>query len=403
MAPHRACRPLQNIVVPKEPSSVSTGENSNCVAEQSTNVVERLARATANLVSIHSVNTGFAASHPVPQSSTPAKRQAAVGRTHPIAAPISSLPPSSFPSSSTCERFPDVNADAADEGSSNYASLSADDPFGFLAVERKLKVQRADAAPLHSRTGEASDSSASDDGDVEISRNDGTEEAFAYAFPTPPPARLRLGDTSFSTERDATPTAAQDRSLLVTPKRRIRKRKPAASPSSNSLNLSSLPSTPSPSKPSRNTLHSLQQKNEKDDDRLPLADKIDQPAKSKGKGRPKKAKATTNDAKEELNVMAISRELEALLPRRPVKKILPVRAKGRKADGAETENKAQKALVSKGKGKRNVKPASKRDVKDEGEIFSLDSEEAETQRNARIEYFKKLEGFEVEKENVYLV
>jgi len=98
--------------------------------------------------------------------------------------------------------------------------------------------------------------------------------------------------------------------------------------------------------------------------------------------------------------MEIARNLEALLPRRP-KKRAQIAGKGRKPGKTVKVHEDDGATK-----KRNGKEATRRKRIEETEGSDLDEGEEEKrvrERQARIDYFKKLDRYEVQREDVYVV
>jgi len=127
-------------------------------------------------------------------------------------------------------------------------------------------------------------------------------------------------------------------------------------------------------------------------------------AKEKRKGG---ARRTVKPTKTEvdMNPMEIARDLEALLPRRPKSKVIASRGRGTKVsvklDDSDEGNKKQKGQkVYQRRVQPSVKGKGKRET--EGSDGSEDEEEMR-RRQARIDYFKKLDGYEVQKEDIYIV
>ncbi|KAJ7647782.1 hypothetical protein FB45DRAFT_998726 [Roridomyces roridus] len=241
----------------------------------------------------------------------------------------SSLPPSSPPVySSSSNDVPLLNsedevAQEIEEPRYNPSEFASDDedaenrpptptlsdPFGFFAVERKLKAARAAAPPPVPRPSRATDDKQRDDGRIMPST----------------PHKPRLG------KRDADPSPA----------------------------TTSLASSPSPVK---------------DRTRDSLVEEDDSPPKRK-KARPS-----------------------------PVM-TLPVRRSARTRSKAASKEK-DKAVEPKPK-KRARKAPTKRvpKVKKEEEDVEedYDNDKYETERQARLEYFKKLDDYSFEKEDVFVV
>jgi hypothetical protein len=317
---------------------------------------------------------------PAPQKKTKRKPSRSTAATAPKPNRIeSSLPPSSPPSTSsqmpadTSYNFPEINALPSDP---IYTDRNAaEDPFGFFAVEAKLKASRRPRAPTVPRAFQVA-SSDSVDGNI-------MDESLQQAFATPKP-----------------------RNPLRTPRKRTDARKRKLEPSTSSHSSSaggedreeeseSMPSTPSPVKAGDRSVEVDAEEDLKD------------VAKEKRKGRGRK-KVEPTRAEAGMNPMEIARNLEALLPRRP-KPEAAVRRAGRghgskvpaRFDDSDGGNKKQKGQKD---NKKRVQPSVKGKGKRETEGSDGDEDEEEMRRRqARIDYFKKLDGYEVQKEDVYIV
>ncbi|KAJ7270115.1 hypothetical protein B0H12DRAFT_1229355 [Mycena haematopus] len=259
----------------------------------------------------------------------------------------SSLPPSSPPlyQSSSSQWMPDrgvareVHEDAAepyghedfssmlpsdedgDPDAENRAPANLSDPFGFFAVERKLKAAKRDIQPTVLRASRPAGDKERDDGLV---------------MP-PTPHKPTIGKRGLS---DVSPPSA---SLSSTP-----------SPVKGVINRDS----------AMNTSHEL----------LPVQADDDDAPRSK---KPRKS------SEEPLPLRRSTRGQSKLV----VEKGIPKPKRVRKAP-------ARAKPKSKGK-KKAVDPADN-DLDDQHEKF-------EAERQARLEYFRKLEDYSFEKENVYVV
>jgi hypothetical protein len=317
---------------------------------------------------------------PVPQTISKRKPKLPTRKTVPpltISNRIqSSLPPSSPPSTSshvpvaTSCHFPEINPLSSDPIDAD--PYAVEDPFGFFAVEEKLKANRLARVPPvpRSRRIPSSDS-------VDASADESLQEAFATPKPVNP---------------------------LRTPRKRTNagKRKFQLSSSSPSLSVSgedgegeageggSMPSTPSPVK-ARNPSIGI------DDNEA--GNKIPQGAsKEKGKetvqDRRKKAKPT----EAHMHPMELARNLEALLPRRPqAKSDVKQRGQGR---STKVSNLGGHKNPKGGKCNKGKAPRKGREETDDSDG---EDEEERRLRQVRIDYFKKLDGYEVQTEDVYVV
>lgn len=284
--------------------------------------------------------------------------------TRRIIRPIqSSLPPSSPPSTSS--QIPNAYQFSEIQNLSSgpiEQDFDEDDPFGFFAAEEKLKSKRAPTALRGPQFHET------------IISSDDRDESLQQAFATPKP-----------------------RNPLLTPRKRnnARKRKLSSSLPSSSSGVNddegkSWPSTPSPRKHGDIS--------------------IDAPELENGKGaevvqdigkRGRKKRKTEGD----MNPVELARFLEARLPRRPKKDATkPKRGRGRPKRAVEDENQApeRKKQKEKGKGKRKAKPLREAAADGSGGVEGEDEQQIR-ERQARIDYFKRLDGFEVQREDVYIV
>ena len=284
----------------------------------------------------------------------------------------SSLPPSSPPSTSshipvaTSCHFPEINPLSSDP--MDAGPYAAEDPFGFFAVEEKLKANRLTRVPPVPRSRRILSSDS-----VDASADESLQEAFATPKPVNP---------------------------LRTPRKRTnaRKRKLRLSSSSPSSSVSGEgeeeaeegPSTPSPVKARNQSVEIVDNE----------AIKKNPQGTSKGKeketvqDRPKKAKPT----EAHMHPMELARNLEALLPRRPKAKAdVKKRGQGRntKMSNPGGHKNPKGGKINKGKA-----PSKGRQETNESEG---EDEEERRFRQARIDYFKKLDGYEVQTEDVYVV
>ncbi|KAE9408721.1 hypothetical protein BT96DRAFT_913847 [Gymnopus androsaceus JB14] len=210
------------------------------------------------------------------------------------------------------------------------------DPFGFFALEAKLKVER-------------------------IQRSTAVSKA--------PKAPLL-------------PVVTRSLKVPRSPhKQRVGKR-PVSTKSP------SLPSSPSPAKPRRVTKQSYEATDISDDtenaDDIDGGDLEDKRPKSKaGRGRNKKYRSDNSVSPE-----ALARDLKALLPKRATRRrARSARAQVPRGGSPSDGPRPRKAL------KR---------AKEESDEDDVESEWA-TERQKRAEYFRKLEGYKVAKENVYVI
>jgi hypothetical protein len=274
----------------------------------------------------------------------------------------SSLPPSSPPSTSSHipnSYYPEIQPLSSDPIAPDE---DADDPFGFFALEKKLKARRAPTIPKTFRQ------------DGAMISSDPPDVSLLQAFATPKPTNP-----------------------LVTPRKRAhaKKRRLSSSHSASSANGgdsdgSNMPSTPSPVKVTSLSV----------DPESVGGEEATETKEVKGNGREAvkrgRKKAKLDEAA--MDPKELAKNLEALLPRRPKKRGAAKGRRSAKVAKVEEETKQQKGNNGKGKvrGKR-VEDAEGSDGDEEEE------EKRVRERQARVDYFKKLDGYEVQKEDVYVV
>lgn len=339
-------------------------------------------------------------SNPI-RSSTPMKAA-------PRLAQISSLPPSSPPSASPLELH------------DGYAEPS--DPFGFLAVEKRLKLTKPKLA-LASRTNRPVQTRASQS--VGASEASSETSHISEAFATPVKELPLLSSPASA----ATPANQSPRT--PTPRRRRNKRRAPETPSSGGADTpgrGTVPSTPSPDKAASHSpgedLPALQKVVEE-----VAAAQAKLPSKARGGKGKKSGKSKKSDetlAQEELG--AITEELQALLPSRPQRKP-PLSRKDPAVQPTAPKQASKRAGPSKKKRKKvQGKQQDEGEIiaEREGESYVLDGDEREVSsalsltgdrtvnvvlayqkfvadRQTRLEYFQRLDQYEVQKENVYII
>ncbi|RDB25160.1 hypothetical protein Hypma_007987 [Hypsizygus marmoreus] len=305
----------------------------------------------------------------------------------------SSLPPSSPPSASsrdpelyvdnrsTSSNYGDENVDPnlelprfeREPGPSNALDedagpLDTSDPFGFFVVEKKLKALRARPSYIE-------------------------KQQLRYRAAPPPPI-----DTALIPGHLVTPP---------TPRKRRGKRRALASPSISNPDVfsprtTSMPSSPSPSKPSsRKGKEKAAAKEEKGGSDTEMGSDL---AVTPQPRRPTKR----------LRRQGTSKEI-AEAPDRPV-----LRRSGRRTtatmDNAKAADDGDGSHVRVTRRKRTAATSSrtkpsgeKRQPKGKGKASAATQEDDEQrekwelERQERLEYFRKLEDYQVEKENVYVV
>jgi len=284
----------------------------------------------------------------------------------------SSLPPSSPPSTSSQipvaapYDYPEINpltSDPIDAGPN-----AAEDPFGFLAVEEQLKAKRRTRALTAPWTVRVTSSDSTDEP---------ADESLWQAFATPKPI------DSLRTPRKRTNAR----------KRKLELSTPSSSPRVGSEvregERNNLPSTPSPVKAKDRSVEV--DRAQKDPDNV---------AKRTGKEVVQRGRKKSKPNEADMNPKELARNLEALLPRRPKPKTGfqrgRVRSKKVPIKSDDEGNTKQKG----GKGKTQERGTAK----DKQDMEESDGEdEAERLRQIRIDYFKKVDGYEVQKEDIYIV
>ncbi|KAF8070378.1 hypothetical protein FPV67DRAFT_1668237 [Lyophyllum atratum] len=266
-------------------------------------------------------------------------------------------------------RNPDYDLAFGSVRAEEIESLDNSDPFGFFAVENKLKTLRAqkeDGKPRH------------------------------RAAPSPQTDRV------FSDEHQHLVTPP-------TPRKRHRKRRAIASPNVSSPDIfnvrtDSMPSTPSPSKPPSGKAKGMVVLIDEDnaDSEAPKGESLETVTPTIASRR-KPAKRACNGSTKEVE------SLDMFDGRRSLRRTAAVEettrharsgkgdhgAKSRKKGSAETGIKVPRQRTQ---GKGNVKSAGNTNVVDNDQ-----RERWERERQERLEYFRKLQEYHVEKENVYVI
>ncbi|KDQ56365.1 hypothetical protein JAAARDRAFT_70673 [Jaapia argillacea MUCL 33604] len=378
------------------------------------------------------------------------------------AAPASSLPPSSPPAPTSDVVFgtnPGFRSIAGGENPSIAAAddmedVDEDDPFGFFAAEKKLKAMRKGKAralnPLRMSL-KADTTRYQSVADTFASGVDDTPQAIAFPSSPQDPRPVRDRDPR------ATPSKrANKRKHIDTP----------SSSGLSSPRSSSVPSTPSPSKHSRSYSgpSGISAVTVQDED-VEIDDSTSK-VKGKGKGKEKavdddgveterrttRSKPTRKKARvaesgsEAEDPLVYARKLEALLPKRSKKSTTtstrgaaraapstrgaagkgtatrraPPRGKAKakviveESESDDDEEPEVEVEVKKGRKRAASKPKSKGTSKGKGKEkqvgewydLNLDEDEQERlerEREERAEYFKKLEGYKLKKENLYVI
>jgi hypothetical protein len=129
---------------------------------------------------------------------------------------------------------------------------------------------------------------------------------------------------------------------------------------------------------------------------------MDPPDATKGKGKEaaQKERKKSKPTEAHMNPMELARNLEALLPRRPKPKA-DIRKAGRGRSTMVSNEEVDKKQKG---GKRKAQGTGKGKGRQKAEGSDGEEEEEEKRlRQVRIDYFKKLDGYEVQKEDVYIV
>ncbi|KAI5120383.1 hypothetical protein M0805_006905 [Coniferiporia weirii] len=289
-------------------------------------------------------------------------------------APFSPLPPSSPPPASSYDKAAAAN--------------SADDPFGFFAVETRLKAQKSRRVLQPRATQNRADdilstmSASKQSHDGREGSGEGSSDG-REAFATP---IRHIGPRSTQSSVE-TPTAQSPR--VATPRRRRRKTKLSTMPSS--LESSPVPQTPSPKKQTARPTES------RTENETPVPRN---PTKVAGK-RAKSSRKKTEETLAEEELASATRELESLLPRRPARRA-PVSRKGIPETRRTTRRRVPGAAS---RGKKATRSGVSRPEVD-GEEFTLDGEEREkmeADRAARRDYFRRLDSYKIAEEKVYII
>ncbi|KAL0574814.1 hypothetical protein V5O48_007151 [Marasmius crinis-equi] len=222
--------------------------------------------------------------------------------------------------------------------------LANSDPFGFFAMEEKLKVERANQPPKPQKV--------------------------------PPPSM------------PVTQTLNPPR----TPhKQRVGKR-PLSTPGSGTSSLTRteiMPSSPSPAKRSSEqfTVPAETDLDASEESALVEADPDDSPPRATGRRK----KPRLNDSP--VNPDRLAKSLTSLLPKR---------RRGKTYRAYEDDDDSDEDHSPRKRSARNRRKP--RDAKEEEEEIDVDADERMAQqRQARQEYFKKLQDYQIAKENVYVV
>jgi hypothetical protein len=256
----------------------------------------------------------------------------------------SPLPPSSPPSASSHD-CGDVHFDTE-----NIPPTTTSDPFGFLAVERKLKAARD--------KGDDTFDSYSFDDDLYLD-DDLENDASVVIFPTPLPLAHNMWRAG---------NGFKGGTATMTPHKRQHDHKRFVSPAGSSLHTSSIPSTPSPSKPTQvpdspRDVGLLDPVSRQEDD-----SDLEEVPKPKEKKRGK----TQRDPKPR----EIVRNLEALLPKGSKRGATRKVAEEKKSDD-EVPVKTRKSRRTAVKGKMKPKTKTRKNKEDGGKLIEPELEEDE--------------------------
>lgn len=162
----------------------------------------------------------------------------------------------------------------------------------------------------------------------------------------------------------------------------------------------SLPSTPSPTKPEASGIRKRKSSDDSDAEISQIQEDLmnDEDEGSQGEEvRARRGKQRQNQPRESIDADKLAREWKASLPKRRVRR--PTQ-RGQKEDPDKEEGDRKTR-------RRRTKPESKtktRPKKEEHEAVNVDvNKKFVEERKTRLEFFKKLQGYEIHKENVYII
>ncbi|KAK0454430.1 hypothetical protein EV421DRAFT_416817 [Armillaria borealis] len=162
----------------------------------------------------------------------------------------------------------------------------------------------------------------------------------------------------------------------------------------------SLPSTPSPAKPEASGIRKRKSSDDSDAEISQIQEDLmnDEDEGSQGEEvMARRGKQRQNQPRESIDADKLAREWKASLPKRRVRRHTQ---RGQKEDPDKEEGDRKTR-------RRRTKPESKtktRPKKEEHEAVNVDvNEKFVEERKTRLEFFKKLQGYEIHKENVYII
>ncbi|KAK0486336.1 hypothetical protein IW261DRAFT_792183 [Armillaria novae-zelandiae] len=161
----------------------------------------------------------------------------------------------------------------------------------------------------------------------------------------------------------------------------------------------SLPSTPSPAKPEASGIHKRKFSSDSDAETSQIQEDLmnnDHDEGSQGEEGGARRKQRQTKPRESIDADKLAREWKASLPKRRVRRHTQ---RGQKEDPDKEEGDRKR--------RRRTKPETKtktRPKKEEHEAVNVDvNEKFVEERKTRLEFFKKLQGYEIHKENVYII
>ncbi|KAK0494962.1 hypothetical protein EDD18DRAFT_289204 [Armillaria luteobubalina] len=162
----------------------------------------------------------------------------------------------------------------------------------------------------------------------------------------------------------------------------------------------SLPSTPSSAKPEASGIHKRKSSSDSDAEISRIQEDLmndEHDEGSQGEGVRARRKQRQNKPRESIDADTLAREWKASLPKRRVRRQTQ---HGQKEDPDKEEGDRKTR-------RRRTKPETKtktRPKKEEHEAVNVDvNEKFVEERKTRLEFFKKLQGYEMQKENVYII
>ncbi|KII95579.1 hypothetical protein PLICRDRAFT_170213 [Plicaturopsis crispa FD-325 SS-3] len=295
-----------------------------------------------------------------------------------------------------------------------------DDPFGLLAAERKIRERREAAAREAKGKGRAVSPVRSEleyaDVPMDDMYNRGNDKENAPTYEDKENQQQLM--------RIATPLPTPDAALRPIPRKRRRvadlkdaKKGTLLQRGPSSPGSSSMPSSPSPIKPTRKRIEETTAPADAEEITSPSsAEEPEEPMPKRGKtAGPRRMRGLRGSG----NPKDLARSLEALLPRRPAKRrgrivvgekpTRPSRKGKARAtqdvtesedDSEEDVSPKKKARATKGRAKSKPKPKAAAPESDDDDDAK---EKWERERQARLDYFKKLQDYSVEKEDVYVI